>query len=946
MKTSPPPAALHNMKKILSLAVLFGALALTSVQAQVYTTLYDEDWGAGYGATNPPLAGTLDQVGWTAVGGQYTGMYTQNGSFDVSKGLALSNRPAYFSSSIASDSAIIYTQTGAGSGTNNNVAFADIDPTANPGLFFSVDSQVNQNGTFGQTNYWAVKVNGNWYISVSPITNNAPATGPIYALNTLVYNPGAGNWNNLTIGVPLIIGGPAGALSGNIQGIGIVQLWAATISGNTPGYNYLNVRIQKPIAIPADPVAPAIKGFGNSATNYEGAVVSFAVNVPIGTAPLTYSWTHDGGPTLPNGPTGTGSVISGATTSQITISNISASDVGVYSVVVANGSGSDNLANYVTNYLEVLPRGPEILYSEQFPFIGPLSYATTLSNVGWRVTSSATANPGPNRLDNQNQLYAFEPAARTMAFFTATNFDNGVSGLTFPSNGITPASYPFVSFRATYAAAQNAGNANVFFAVQQAGGQWYVSTSANILGGTPANFTTYGLQFSPVASGWNLLTVSGNNAVVGGAAGSDLNGKITGVGLVFVFTGPALYQISDVSIVTNSTPPIPPSFPSLPNVPYPQTVYAGGGASFSFTEAGTLPFTNHWDFNQSGIFLTDGTTASGSIISGSGTTMLTIQNVSQLDAGGYRGVVTNPGGTNTTDTGTFGVTPLTVVDPPLGLIYTEAFPQYQALTGNQPLSLVGWTNQSTANNGQFILFHNGPATSGTFAAFSFSNVPTNALYYASTLSDPGVSGLPFIAFHPTYYPAGSIQFSASFASGNAQYTNASVSFAVNSGGNWYVYATPVIPTGGVVPLTGAYTPFSQTLSFGAGQWNSLTLSGTTTVIIGGPNAQPLTGTITAAGLLFQHVAPANGDINFNSFAIQAVGVTGDNLIGGVNIGPVVNGTTTITWVGNPQVKLQSTSSLNTPVVWTDVPGTLGSHSKSVNVSGGPQFFRITGPAAP
>jgi hypothetical protein len=380
-------------------------------------------------------------------------------------------------------------------------------------------------------------------------------------------------------------------------------------------------------------------------------------------------------------------------------------------------------------------------------------------------------------------------------------------------------------------------------------------------------------------------------------------------------------------------------------VPYPQTVYAGGGASFSFTEAGTLPFTNHWDFAQSGIFLTDGTTGSGSIISGSGTTTLTIQNVSQADAGGYRGIVTNPGGTNTTDTGTFGVTPLTVVDPPLGFIYSESFPQYAALAGNQPLSLVGWTNQSTANNGQFVLFHNGPVTSGTFAGFAFGNATTttNSLYYASTDSDTGSSGLPFIAFNPAYYPPGSIQLSAQFASGN-NFANVSASFAVKIGGNWYVTSTPIIPTNST--LTGAYTLYSQTFDPAAANWNTVTLpNGNASVSIGGTAPAALSGKIDAAGLLFRFYPPG-GTINFNSFAIQAAGVTGDNLIGGVNIGPVVNGTATLTWVGNPQVKLQSTGSLNAPVVWTDVPGTLGMHSKTVNVSGGTQYFRITGPAAP
>lgn len=955
MKKPSSSGVLRIMKTTPSLVVLSGILTLASAQAQVYTTLYDEDWGAAYGSVpGNTAAGTLQQIGWSFAGGQYTGMYAQNGAFDVTTGVTLSNRPCYFSSSIVSDAAIIYTQAGDGSGTNGTAAFASIDPTTNPGLFFSVDAQVNQNATFGQTNYWAVKVGGAWYVSVKGVTNNSPATGPIFALNTLPYDPAAGNWNNLTItgsgATPsgsITIGGAAAALSGTIDGIGIVQVWAASISGNTPGFNYLNLRIQKPLAIPADPTAPVIKGYGYSQTNYAGAVVSFAVNAPIGTAPLTYSWIHDGGVTLGNGATGTGSAIFGATTSQITISNISAADAGVYSVAVANGTGSDNLANYDTNTLTVLTPGPELLYSEIFPFVGPLGTAMALSNIGWRVTSPATALP--NRLDSGNQLYAYESAARTMAFVTSSNWDNGVSGLTFPPAGITPANYPFVSFRSTYAAAQNAGNASVYFAVQMnAGGttNWFVSTSANLAAdGTP---TTYGLQFSPVASGWNRLTLNlTGNATVGAAASSDLAGKITGVGLVFVFTAPALYFVNDVSLVTNSTPPIPPSFPSLPNVPYLQTVYSGGRVSFSFTEAGTLPFTNNWDFNGGPALLTDGTTASGSIISGSGTAQITIQDVSSADAGGYRGVVSNPAGTSYSDTGIYGAAQLTVTAPPVGLIYTESFPLYFAFTANQPLSIVGWTNQSDS---PARLFKIPPANVGSGAAFAYQGGTTNSLFYGSTDSDTGFSGLPFIAFNPANYPAGSLQFSAAFASGNANYTNVTASFAVKSGGNWYVNATPVIPYNAVT-LTGTYTPFSQTMSFAAGQWQQVTLVGSAGVIVGALTTQPLTGTITAAGLLFQHTfvvtVPANfgGSMNWNSFAIQALGVTGDNLIGGLNINTGSNGTDVLSWIGNPAVNLQSTTNLSAPN-WQDVPNTLGNHTLTVTPAGSQKYYRLVGPAAP
>jgi hypothetical protein len=242
---------------------------------------------------------------------------------------------------------------------------------------------------------------------------------------------------------------------------------------------------------------------------------------------------------------------------------------------------------------------------------------------------------------------------------------------------------------------------------------------------------------------------------------------------------------------------------------------------------------------------------------------------------------------------------------------------------------VGWQNQSDSPNRLFQL--GGPAyASGVMAAFAYQSGTTNSLFYGSVESDTGQSGLPFIGFNPSYYPPGSLQFSAAFASGNGNYTNVTASFAVRIGGNWYVYGTPVIPYNSVGLLTGAYGLFTQNPSFAAGAWNNVTLAGTSGVILGAPTTKPLTGTITAAGILFTHTfvvtVPPNfgGSMNWDSFAIQAIGNSGDNIIGGINITPNGNGTVTLTWVGNSQVKLQSTSS------------TLGA----------PQFFRITGPAAP
>jgi hypothetical protein len=931
-----------------SLAALLGTITLA--RAQVGQLLYEEDFGAAYAATNATVANTLQSIGWTALGGQYTGMYNQGGtSFDIVSGITLSNHPCYVSSSLASDASIIYTTDGAGSGTNGTAAFTKFDPSTNAGLALNVFSQTsNPNNVASQvSNYFAVQIGGNWYVSVTAMTNTV-TSGNTFALNTLIFNPAAGNWNNLTLtGPPIVVGGPAGALpAGPITGIGVVQTWAATLNG-TPGYNYQNYRITRSYQVSGPGVAPVVNGTGRSQTNYVGAGVSFTVNASIGTTPFTYSWSYNGGAPLTDGPTANGSTIYGSGTSQLTISNIQPADAGIYSATVANGSGSDTDLNHgATNYLEVLTPGPELLYAETFPFIGPFEAGESLNGVGWRATISAARSP--NRVDERGDVYAYESAARSMAFYTGTNLDTGLSGLAFPPGGINPANYPFVSFRAAYGAVNGGGsipgNALVYFAVEMAGGHWFVSRSANLLAGAPAATTnSYGLAFSSDNTQWNTLTIGSTSVTIGStAAAGALAGNIYGVGLVFVYTGPSLYEISGVSLVTNSTPPTPPSFPSLPNVPYPQTVYAGGGASFSFTEAGTPPFTNHWDFNQSGIPLVDGTTASGSIISGSGTTFLTIQKVSSADGGNYRGIVTNPGGANTTDTGTFGPTPLTVVDPPVGLIYNESFPLYAVPNGNQPFSIIGWTNQSDNPN---RIFKIGAATVGAGAAYAYQGTTTNSLFYAATETDTGYSGLPFIAFDPANYPPGSIGFSAGFAQGNGNYVNVSASIAVRIGGQWYVNATPIVPTNGVVPLTTTYTVIGpQTYDPTAANWQVVTLAGTSGVIVGGPAPQNLKGPITAAGLLFRHYGTSGGDINYNSFTIQATGTSGANLIGGPNIGPVVNGQVTLTWVGNPAVKLQSTPSLS-PTSWGDVPNTLGNHTITVNATG-THYYRLTGPSVP
>ena len=139
--------------------------------------------------------------------------------------------------------------------------------------------------------------------------------------------------------------------------------------------------------------------------------------------------------------------------------------------------------------------------------------------------------------------------------------------------------------------------------------------------------------------------------------------------------------------------------------------------------------------------------------------------------------------------------------------------------------------------------------------------------------------------------------------------------------------------------------YSQTFDPAAVNWKNVTLgNGNVSVTIGGTPSGPLNGTIDAAGLLFQFYG-GGGTINFNGFAIQANGVSGDNLIGGINVSAVSNGSATLSWVGNPQVHLQTTPQLK-PTAWTDVPNTVGAHSLIISTTGAKQFFRLVGPSVP
>jgi hypothetical protein len=284
--------------------------------------------------------------------------------------------------------------------------------------------------------------------------------------------------------------------------------------------------------------------------------------------------------------------------------------------------------------------------------------------------------------------------------------------------------------------------------------------------------------------------------------------------------------------------------------------------------------------------------------------------------------VTNSSGFDRSDT-TFGATTLSVTNPPVGLIYTENTPFVGTATGNYPISDLGWVEAvPSAPN---ALFQRTPLTSDG-AIFAYLGAGGTTVYYATTASDTNQSGLPFPNVNLAGYPTMniSVDIAPVFSSSNV---TAYLAVELN-GGSWYVAASPLpVPT---IVDSAAYSTYTTAFSPTAANWDNLTVT-SSGGIVGSPAASDLKGVMTGAGLVFVTVG-SGGTMNFANYVIGGTGV------GGINI-TRSGGNVTLSWVGNPAVNLQSTTSLN-PAAWTDVPNTLGLYSLTTSVSGSQKYFRL------
>jgi hypothetical protein len=210
-------------------------------------------------------------------------------------------------------------------------------------------------------------------------------------------------------------------------------------------------------------------------------------------------------------------------------------------------------------------------------------------------------------------------------------------------------------------------------------------------------------------------------------------------------------------------------------------------------------------------------------------------------------------------------------------IYSETFPYPAGMTGNQPVSTVGWANDLIA---QFTRMFNGGGTDGT--VYAFSNTATTEAFYTSTSLDTGATGDAFPTIDPSTYPFGvtlAADLRPAFSPDEVRSR-----FAVQmNGSNWYVTKNAL-----ALPLvTSAFANYSMPFLRTAANWNTLTVTGTgvtaapgSAAVIGPQAPADLAGNITGAGIVVTYgengmAITGGGTHEINSFQIRQSSKPGD-----------------------------------------------------------------------
>jgi hypothetical protein len=469
-------------------------------------------------------------------------------------------------------------------------------------------------------------------------------------------------------------GGVSGSTTGNltINPAGINNAGSYSVVVSSPFGSVTSSNATLIVGIP-----PAILTQPTSQIGTNGYPIHFTVSAS-GTTPMSYRWQFNGTNLSDN------LNLIGSSTSNLTVSSVSSSNAGNYSVIVNNAFGSQTSSNAMLTIVY-----PPVIV------VQPLSQvATNGFPVAFNVSASGTAPlnyqwrlNGTNLLDNANVS------------------GSGTSNLTVSS-----------------VSADSAGNYSVM--VSNPFGSQTSSNAVLAIGYPPlilvqplSRLVTNGfpVTFNVSASGTSLLNyqwrLNGTNltdsANVSGSSTSNLTvssvSSSNAGNFSVIVSNPFGSQTSSNAILTIVYPP------AIVVQPMSQVVTNGSPVSLNVTASGTPPLNYQWRLNGTNLM-------DNANVSGSSTTNLTIAVAGSANAGIYSVTVSSPYGTATSSNAM-----LTVGFPPA----IQIQPQSQFVTNGYPASFNVTASGTPSLHYQWQRNGTNLADGGNIAGTATSNLTLN-----------------------------------------------------------------------------------------------------------------------------------------------------------------------------------------------------------------------------
>lgn len=390
-----------------------------------------------------------------------------------------------------------------------------------------------------------------------------------------------------------------------------------------------------------------------------GGTLSFTV-AATGTAPFTYQW-RKGGVAL-----GNSSVISGSSTTQLTLTNVSIADAGNYDVVVTNAYGTATSAS-VAVVVNKLPASVTLSGLTQTYNGATHSVTASTSPTGLAVfilyngVTAAPTDAGSYSVvalitdsvygGSANGTLVISPTTQTVAFGTLPStitVGTPVSLSATASSGL-PVTYSIVSGAATLSGSSLTATAagSITVRATQAGNGNYAAASADAVLTVGKQSQTISFAALPdVKTDAAPITLSATAssglpvsfALLSGPAtlsGSTLTltGKMGTVVVKASQAGNSAYGAA-ADVVRNFAVGSTTVAPTIVSQPSSVSVQTGSSATFTVVATGTPAPTYQWRKN-------------GAAISGANSASYTVSKAQTTDAGSYDVVVTNSAGSVT-----------------------------------------------------------------------------------------------------------------------------------------------------------------------------------------------------------------------------------------------------------------------------------------------------------